>query len=216
MLFRSKVDGVVTPFSSTIKLNYPLGQVVFDTPIDPESVVQMAFSYRYYTTYIADHLPTFKKIASTSFVYDEDGISKNVLSENRIQLPAIIIEVVAENNQYGIQLGGGQWVRPNIYFHIISDNKSDRDKICNILDFQKNKTFFLFDYNKLFADDELPLDENGSLNAGAKMYPTIIADDDYRWKRVYILNCRSQEIDREGYLYRAVTKMTLEIDFQDI
>jgi len=220
------VNNVFYPSSGTGTyahiINYPLGQVIFNNPIATGSVVSLEYSHRYFHFYTAD-TPGAKEIMFNSFRVDDSHFSQpesgvwNIMSQNRIELPAVILEVVPKQKMVGLQLGGGQWVSRDILFHVLAESVSDRDKIFDIITYQKDKTILSFDKNALITDNKFPLDSDGSLVSGAINYPEMVnPTGQYFWKKLLFENFVSQDVPSTPPLFRATIRGTIKTDLTEI
>lgn len=229
-VWESGLDYAVSPFVPVIyvdnvavttgfKINYPLGRVIFDAAIDIDSVVEAKFSVRRYNFY-PSNTPWFKQILFASYLAGDphfletaQGKWADILGQNRITLPAIVVEVSPRRNMRGLQLGGGHWVDIDVLFHIFAEDSWDRDKVIDIISMQREKTIILFDKNALLAADDFPLDDYGMVKTGAKMYPTLVQT--YSWKRCFFKDVIPQDVLSIPPLYRGVARLTCEIDFPE-
>lgn len=202
-------------------VNYPLGRVVFDNPIPTTSSVMAEYSYRYFHCNTSD-VPWFRQIMFNSWRIDDDVENKSIfgiLAENRIQLPAMIVEVVPRRNQRGLQLGGGQWIQQDVLFHIYSETPWDRNKLVDYVSYQKERTLLTFDKNALLAQDKLPLDSDGTPVSGALMYPQMVdfsGNGGFYWKKMFWKEVSLQPILSNPPLYRAIVRANFEIDFPEL
>ena len=91
--------------------NYPLGRVVFDTAISSTSTVQLEYSYRNVQTYIADQAPWWDELQYNSMRVDDSTFSQissgnwGILANHRVQMPAVVIEVVPRRTYQPYELG---------------------------------------------------------------------------------------------------------------
>ncbi len=142
-----------------------------------------------------------------------------VLSQNRIQLPAVIVETVPRRTFTPMQLGGGQWVKTDVLFHILAETTWDRDKLMDIISFQKEKTLLSFDKNAMTDANRFPLDYQGSIASGAMVYPDLVkmsGDGGFYWKKIFVKDMLTQESSSLPPLFRAVVRGTFEIDYPEI
>lgn len=222
------VNNVFHPAGSTgtyeHSINYPMGQVLFSSAISASSVVEVNYSYRNVSFYTSD-APWFREVMFNSYRVDDPQFQQygsgawSILSQNRIQLPAVIIETVPRRQLVPLELGGGQWVRQDVLFHILAETTWDRDKLFDIITYQKDRTILAFDKNAMATADKFPLDYQGSLVSGAMMYPDLIkssSDGGFFWKKMFVKDMQSQDSPSIPPLYRAAVRGTFEIDFPEI
>lgn len=215
-----------TPSSGTANehyINYPEGRVVFTSPIATNSVVQAEYSYRWVNFY-DQSVPWFRDVIFDAFRYETtpdvhpSGII-GLLNENAVQLPAVVVETVATRKFLPKQLGDrSQWIFQDFLFHVVCDNAADRSAILDIVTLQKDKTIYLFDANARAAADKYPLDWHGSPVDGAMTYPVLVSDPPtgFRYKKCFFSNMVGQETSVRLPLFRAIIRVTLEVEFTEL
>lgn len=203
-------------------IDYPLGRVVFSNPISVNSTVSLSYSYKYYNFYKSD-VPWFRNIVFDSFRNDDVYFQQygsgvwNTLAQNRVQLPAVIVEPVPDRDFDGMQLGGGQWMHTDVLFHIFAESPSDRNTIFDVITYQNRKKLVLYDKNRMADDNRFPLTVGGSIASGALTYPLLISSDNYGWKTAFIEKMSGQTLTNIiPNLYMAVVRATFEIEFPEI
>jgi hypothetical protein len=206
-------------------INYPLGQVVFNNAISTNSVVSLEYSYRWIQIYAASTVPFFQELMTNSWRVDNPTFFAqgsglwNVLSQNRVQLPAVYVEAVPNAKLKGYQLGGGQIVDQDVLFHIFSEDKFSKDQLTDIVKQQQDKTIWTFDRNLMMDNNAYPLDYRGEKTSGAKCYPALVSaveDGGYRWKKAIFINNYSQDLGITNGIYRSVVRATMQIIMPEI
>lgn len=201
-------------------INYPLGRVTFDNPLPITSVVQANYSYRLYTIQSSDQ-QWFRQVMFESFRVDNSDFLQygsgvwNVLAQQRVQLPAVIVDVVPRRNMFGYELGGTTTIHQDILFHIFSETPSDRKTAMDIISYQKDKTIPLFDKNLMVAQNAFPLDYTGGLASGARSYPDLVKPTGwggFYWNYATFQQMGMQESISMPPLYQAVVRATMEIN----
>lgn len=178
------INGVAA--TGSYYINYPDGRIIFNNAISTSSAVKVQYSYRTIQTYLADNAPWWRELQYNSLRPDLFSISGHygILGPNRVQLPAVVIEAQprGETNK-GWQLGSeAQISSRNVDFHIISENRYDRNNLMDIINLQSDKSIVLFNSNTL-AIGGYPLDYRGMLT-GTKQYPDFIEDHRFRTCRM--------------------------------
>lgn len=205
-------------------INYPRGQVIFSNAIPGSSVVEVNYSHRYVSFYTSD-APWFKEVFFNSYRVDDPQFTQYasgvwaVLAQNRIQLPAVVVETVPRRTLTPMQLGGGQWINTDVLFHILTETTWDRDKLMDVITFQKERTLLSFDKNAMVAANKFPLDYQGSIASGAMVYPDLVqssGDGGFFWKKIFIKEMKAQDSPSAPPLFRAVVRGTFEIDYPEI
>ena len=211
------VDSVAT--SDAYHVNYPLGRIIFDTPISTSSTVQVAHQYRYIQVYRADDAPWWREIQYNSHRVDSAHFLQSVSGDwsvfgtHRVQLPCVIVESVPRGVAGGFQLGDDALeVSRDVLFHVIAESRTDRNNIMDIISLQTDKSIWL--YNTNTAIDDYPLDFQGSLT-GTKMYPDFVdetGNGGHRWGEVRMENSTISDIEQiHPTLYEATIRTTMRI-----
>lgn len=165
------------------EVDYFNGRIIFDNPIPTGSVVQAEYSYKYINIVYPNAFPWLREVQyrtnepTTNFLLSDKG-EFNLPPENRVQLPAIAVEIVPRRTFKGFQLGGGQIVYTDILFHCLAEDEITRNKLVDIISMQNDKSIFMFDSNKIAESGAFPLDYRGVPISGAMRYPDLI--DNYR------------------------------------
>lgn len=218
------VNGGFVPVNSTgvytHSINYPLGRVTFQNPLPTGTVVQTEYSYRLFTFQSSDET-WFRQVMFESFRVDNpDFLSYgsgvwNVLAQERVQLPAVVVDVVPRRRMFGYELGGTTTVHQDVLFHIFTENPYDRKRMMDYITFQKDKTIPLFDKNLMAQANAFPLDQNGQVASGAKCFPDLVqptGQGGFYWKYGTFLEMTTQESVSRPPLYQAVARSTFEVN----
>ena len=125
--------------------NYPLGRVVFDTAIPTTSTIQLEYSYRNVQTYIADQAPWWDELQYNSMRVDDTTFSQissgnwSILANHRVQMPAVVIEVVPRRTFQPYELGSSaNFVTQDVLFHIVAESRWWRNQLVDIISIQKD------------------------------------------------------------------------------
>ena len=198
-------------------INYPLGRVILDTEIDTDSDVQVGYSYRYVQVYKADDAPWFTELQFASFKPADNNFSQvegnwAIGGHERIQLPAIVIEGIPNGTTEGYELGNAALnIKQDVLFHVVAENRYDRNNLIDILRQQSDKTIWLFNSNTIAQSGVFPLDFRGML-IGTLMYPDLVADNAYRWTSCRFTDNRISNIESiHPNLFEGVVRSTLEV-----
>ncbi len=203
-------------YGGAYHINYPQGRVVFDSPVSSSASVKIAYSYRNVQFYQADNAPWWQEIQYNSFRPDLDGFAQSasgdwsLFAENRVQLPAVVIEAVPRGsfNNKGYELGSEALIATrDVKYHIVADNRFDRNNIMDVLNLQAEFNIRLFDSNT--ANESYPLDYRGMLT-GTMMYPDIVEEHLYRHCR-FVNSTISEVSQPHPGLYLATVRTTMEV-----
>ena len=211
-----KNESVSVSKAGNFTVNYPLGRVVFNTAIPITSKVDAEYSHRYVQVHRSSESPWFNLLQYSSFNTSNADIKLvdgewDVGGQHRVQMPCIVIEAIPRSRSRPYELGNTLlWLEQDIGFYIFAENKSDRNKLLDIIRLQQDSTIILYNTNALAQDDNYPLDYNGDLKDNALMYPDIVSQ--YHWRKCLIKNISLFEIDSPiPNLHQGHVRATLEI-----
>ncbi len=216
------VNGVFRPNGSGYYINYPLGQVVFDTPVS--GTVAVEHSWRRVKMATADarwfqelefQTVDFNTSQQAQFAEVASGVW-NVLSVNRVQLPAIVVEAVNRVKMTPLQIGSRARIHEqDVLFHILAETPMDRKQLHDLVVNQWEHRLVFFDKNLVEDANAWPLDENGTPKRGARNYPQLVApttSGGFGWRVCGVSAMRSEPQESYPPLYRATCRATLSID----
>jgi len=171
-------------------INHPLGRVVFDSPIATTSVVTCAYSYKYINVTQSNGLPWFTEIQKRSERVENPQFHTasgdwSQLSQNRLQLPALGVEVINNRSFKGYQLGGSSYVYTDVLFHCVSEDAYIRDNLLDIVTYQNGKNFSMYDLNLIAESNAFPLDHNGVPASGALLFSELITQYPFKNLRLF-------------------------------
>ncbi len=215
------VNGTFHPTSGLSNghyINFPYGQVIFNSAIPQSSVVTTEYAYRWCRFVDADN-STFRTFMFDSLRNDDaqfTAVSSGnwvILGQNRLSMPCVGIEVSANSTWKPMQLGGGHYLNQDINFYVFAQNKYSRDKIVDILKYQNDKKIRLFDQNNA----PFPLTASGSVAYNAMMYPDLVSNSGHYYKDAIFKNVTGREFNRiHRNLYSAIVSSKLEIQMPEV
>jgi hypothetical protein len=173
-------------------IDYPNGRVVFDSPISTTSEVTAEFSYKWVKVTRADE-DFFREIQYRSERADGDFTlvgsgDWSQLADNRLQLPAVAVEVVKDRSLSPYALGGGRHiVNTDVLFHVLAEDDFERDKLIDIISLQEDAEIAMFDSDRIGRSGVFPLDYRGMVNANPKIHTELIkpsGDGGYKYSGV--------------------------------
>jgi hypothetical protein len=203
-------------------VDYPLGRVVFDTAESTTADVQMEYSHKRVQVIPSEGVSWFRQLQQNSFrteenfqVFGSGGWIR--LGQTRVQLPAIAVEVVPAVDTQGYQLGGGQWVRSDLVFYVMTENHWESVNLIDTIVNQNDRTITLFDPTKVAESGVAPFTfENGrqrelSENATASgLYPQLV--ENFPYNKCFIYNTRSESVTQLSVdLYMGVARCRTEV-----
>ena len=201
---------------SGFKVNYPEGKIVFNTALPTNSTIKCAHSYRNVRV-ASSEANWFQTIQFNSFRGDDIQFTQkgsgtwDVLSLNRVQLPAIVLECLPAVNSKPYELGSIQRVHyQDILMHIIAENSWDRRQLHDIIVNQYQKRIAGIKKKNLLADNRYPLTFDGDIAPSGLQYKEIT--DNYFWQPIAIEKIRSQEQIIAPPMFAASLRVTFSID----
>jgi hypothetical protein len=211
------IDGVAA--TGAYHVNYPLGRIIFDTPVSTSSTVKVQHAYRNVQVYRADDAPWFRQLQFRTFRPDDSHVTQSGSGEwaiggnHRVQLPTIILEAAPRGTSSPYELGNGSLImKQDVLFHILAESRSMRNNLVDIIRQQSDKSIWLYDNNTVNAASAYPLDYRGELT-GSNMYPDLIDEDiGYRWNRCFFANSVVSEVESiHPSLHEGIVRTTAEI-----
>lgn len=203
------VDGVfhpttgVGPYSHHI--DFPLGRVVFASSVPVTAVVACEHSVKYVAV-APGSTPWWRQLQADSFRADDPHFTQQgsgvwaLLSQNRVQLPAVVVDVRPNTTRSGLQLGGGVVVRQDVLLHVVAETPVECSRLHDVLTYQHGKRLVLFDVNRLADEGRHPLDANGSPAPSGLMYPDLVrptGEGGVGWRQLRLTDAASTEQPRE-------------------
>lgn len=193
------VNGSYYPTSDTgvyaHAIDYVHGRVIFHSPIATGSVVTCEYSPRYIHVNNVD-APWFKQIQPNSLRPDGLQFTQfgsglwSIPAEKRVQLPAIIVEVIPSVNKVGYQIGDlAAWHKQEVRFHLISETHKDLMWMHDCITNQFETDIDTFDKNVIRASGAFPLTSSGTIVSNPKSYLNLI--DLFKWKSIRFAEFRS-------------------------
>lgn len=205
-------------------ISYPMGRVVFSSPVASTSTVTASYSYRNVQVYIADAAPWWNELQYRSFRPDDnqftqlDDGSWAIGTNHRIQMPCIIIEAVPRAISRGYQLGdGAAWVEQDVLAHVLAETRRDRNDLVDYLRGQFDTVIWLFDNDLVAAAGDFPLDFRGEIVDSSQTYSALIDQNSgYRWESCRFNRTQVSEVEAiNSRLYEGVVRLTCEVVLDD-
>lgn len=199
--------------------NYPLGRVVFDEAISNTSSVEVEHSYRNVQVYVADQAPWWDELQYNSLRVDDSTFNEigsgnwGVLSNHRVQMPAIVVEALPNRSFVPYQLGGtSQFMYQDVAFHIVAESRWWRNQLIDIISKQKDSSIFTIETDTLVSSGAYPLDHRGMIIDASNTYESIVGNSEYRSKlcRFYDIGV-SEMFSYHSRLHQATVRVTFEM-----
>lgn len=171
------INNTYYPNGSGYYIDYRNGRVVFDSAKALSSTITIAHSEKWVAVVNASDHSIFRRVQSLSYRPEDyvPGSGYNTeLTENRLQLPCIAVQVMSDRSYEGAELGHARWAKTDVIFYILAEDDSTVSKIADIVAHQDEKTLNLFDPKKIAEANAFPLDYRGSIASGNMTYPNLI------------------------------------------
>lgn len=196
-------------------INYPLGRISFNNPINANSNVKLEYSYRYVQVYKANDTSWWKEFQDQTYnaAYSKTNNITNISSDNRIQFPAIVVENTSRTYLKPYELGTSEnIVYQDVLLYIFSDTGSYRNVLVDILLKQKDKILHLIDTNKVIKNKVNQLNYLGQKNPTGLNYDQLFGDPAYYVNKSHIKDAILTETDAiSNGLFTGIVRWTLEI-----
>jgi hypothetical protein len=196
-------------------IDYPNGNIVFQTAKPSGSDIKLNYSYRNIQIYKANESSWWKEFQR--YHYDSSTLNKTpgqiLISNNKIQLPCIIVETIARTSQEPYELGNTKnIINQDLLLHIYTENLIQRNNLINILILQKDNQNVLYNINKVIKEQKWPINNNGSYNVSGLNYNQITNDSNYISNVYYIDNAIINELGTiSSLLHFGVVRWSLKI-----
>lgn len=160
-------------------INYPLGRIIFNTPISTTSTVSCEFSPKSVQVFDLDKSPELKEIHNGTFRIDDStffSTSGNwtIPVDNKVQLPAVGIKMGGKVWLEPYQIGGAHWKFNEVYAYVFSKDEAWATRLADYIMFQKEKTINMFDLNQMNSSGFKALDYKGSVSDAPKTYYELV------------------------------------------
>jgi hypothetical protein len=198
--------------------NYPLGRIVFDSPRLTTDTITLEYSYRNIQVFRADEAPWWQELQYNSTRVDDPSMymqsSGNwaIIGNHRVQMPAVVLEVVPRRRFKGYELGNNSLiVYQDMLFHILAQTRWERNQLIDIISFQNDKTIWLYNSDSIATAEVGPLDYRGMLVPNSLMYPAFV-NLPYRWKRCTFTNTVISEVESYNPMFHeGIVRTTFEL-----
>jgi hypothetical protein len=199
------------------KIDFYNGRIIFNNQdssvsnrVTKNSIIQLAYSYKYIHVIYADALPWIQEIKSKTLYDLNSSDNKFHINEMKVQLPTIAIEIVPNKSMEGYQLGGGQYIQTDVIVHCISENNIELNKLVDIVSFQNDKTIKMFDSNKIKKSNAYPINYDGTIKSNPLTFKDLVEQfPSYSFRLTNASTQKSQTINSN--LNIATVKFNAEI-----
>lgn len=215
VFYNSSVTGTYSHY-----IDYPKGRVVFNNALSTTSIVKAQYSYKWVSIHNSN-VPFFREVQFRSARVDDSTFLQfgsgywSQLAQNRIQLPAIIVQSTSRFNfPAGLELGGGHYINKDVLFYVMAETPWERSNLVDVVAYQMDKKIFMYDVNRMSDENKFPLTPLGSLASGALTYPQLVresGDGGYKYKDLLFKSMTGQEVDvANKNLFIGIVRATIE------
>lgn len=201
-------------------IDYINSRIVFDNAISTSTNIKMEYSYRWAQIYTYDHAKWWQQL---QYRTDDNALHFNQISQgdfslfsnNRIQLPSIIIESVPRGMSRPFRIGDKSLImNQEILLHIISENRHDRNMLIDILRLQQDKVINMYDTNTVIKNGVYPYNIDGSLNPSRLRYDELLSNSTYLMNKAMVKDVFASDVESfSPFLSESSVRLTLEIIF---
>jgi hypothetical protein len=198
-------------------VDYVNSRIIFNTAINTNLKVEMEYAYRWCQVYTYDNAKWWQQLQyktdqnAAHFTQLQQG-DFSVLSVNRVQLPAIIIQSIARGQSTPYRLGDKSLnTKQEIMLHVMAETMSDRNVIIDIIRLQQDKIMRLYDNNLVAKNGVGPFYPNGTLNPNRLQYDELLVPY-YTWNTARLTDIYASEVQSfSPFLAEANIRFSCEI-----
>lgn len=202
-------------------INYPLGRIVFNSPIATSATVTAEYSPKLVQVFNLGDIPGLRQVQYGSFRIDDGTFFSSsgnwtIPSENRVQMPALGVVLGGVESYKPFQIGGGQYKYNDVYVHVFTEEEDMGLRLADIISQQKEKVINLYDLNLMNSSNYKTLNHLGSKSSAPKTYPQLVqpsSEGGFAYKSLYFP--KSQVLSAgwvNNSLYHSIVKLTTEIN----
>lgn len=198
--------------------DYVNGRIIFDTKIPMTTNLRLSYTYKWVQVYTYSEAEWWQEI---QYATDENGKHQRskdkgdffVDPKNRVQLPAVVLEVVPRSSSTPYRLGDQSMILDqDILIHVVADNYYDRNNICDIIRLQEDRIIKLYDINIVAKSGVSIYNIDGTLNTSRLQYNTLVNNDTYYYNHCRLKNMVVSSVESPNPdLYESTIRTTAEI-----
>lgn len=205
----------------TYKVDYNNSRIVFTNPVPLNLDIEMEYSYRWLQIYNYDSAKWWQQLQYkvdaniTHFNQLSEG-DFSILSTNRVQLPAVIVESISRGLSKPFQLGDKSLaMKQELMLHIVAETMADRNMVIDIIRLQQDKVIKMYDTNKVIQNKVYPFGIDGTLNPDRLQYNQLINDPIYLWSKIRLIDIFASDVQSfNPFFTESNLKLTVEVIFE--
>lgn len=191
--------------TSGVAIDHRNGRVIIESGIPAASTIEIAHSYKeVWVDTIARDLITTQVTAIDN---TKRIVINNVPSGEVGQLPMVLMEIARDPSPAGRQLGGGLILKKQIFLHIITNNRWDKDELIDFIQQRKDEAITMVDLDAAPSQ----FTHEGDFDTGWMTYRNLQVN--WEDKKLYVMDVEmieNDDIGENGY-FTAVLRMDTEI-----
>lgn len=208
-------------------VQFPAGRIVFinsgaigSGAISSTSNIKAAFSYRLVQINKGDadwfkQFQYFSMRADNSHFLQMGSGAWDVDWRNRLQLPAVVVQLVPTKTSKPWQLGTlASWNYQRCNFYVMAEDDYWCKQLRDLLGSQHDRTIYMYDVNRVEDSGVYPLNAFGALNPSGLMYPDLVTESGlggYRYKMIRFTDVTLSDMKTpHPNLHGAVVRTSLE------
>lgn len=208
-------------------VNFPAGRIVFTNTgaigsggISSSTNVKTNFSYRLVQVHKGEpdwfkSFQYFSMRADNSHFLQFGSGAWDADWRNRVQLPAIVVQLVPEKTSKPWQLGTlASWNYQKCNLYVFAEDDYWCKQIRDLLASQYDRTIYMYDVNRVEDSGVYPLNAFGGRNLSGLLYPQLVTESGaggYRYKRMRFTNVTMSDVKTPHQnLHGAVVRTSIE------
>lgn len=209
------VDNVLQ--TSGYSINYRDGVVTFDSAVS--GTVSVNHTQKYVEVFNAQDNDFFRVDDSSFEVADGYFLTGSgiIHPSDKVQLPAIAVEVVNRDTRRPYEMGNTSHYRnTEVFLRVLSNDDSVSSRIADFITDQKETTIRLFDVKQVAQSGYYPLAYDGTINYQSGYYDNLIEQFPYqniKNSNVFIKDAFSEDLN---YITPNLCKVTVRLNVESI
>jgi hypothetical protein len=209
------IDGALQ--TSGYSINYRDGIVEFDSPVS--GTVTIDHTEKYVEVFNAQD-NDFYRVDDSSFEVSDGYFltgSGTIHPSDKVQLPAIAVEVVNRDSRTPYEIGNtSHYRRTDVLIRVMANDDGISSRLSDFLTDQKETSIRLFDTKQVAQSGYYPLNYDGTVNFASGYYDNLIENFPYnniKNSKVFIKDAFSEDLN---YITPNLCKVTVRLNIESI